>query len=254
VLTGAGGIDRGAPKPKRRLAATLLCAISSPASSLREGAVHQIARTTAGGSGFRQMATLMAVAFLALAPGSAPAQETGQPAAPTPGAQTPAPGGGQLGRTTTAPPPASEPGLEVRQFQDWAVRCGRPAEGAPEACEMVQQRLDEQGQTVLAVAVGKVPNAEIPGMLIILPLGIWLPPGVVLRVDGGEEISAEVARCERRGCQVELLLEPNVLTVLKSGREANVLFQIYDENGQPKVVGVPFSLLGFTAALDEVLA
>jgi invasion protein IalB len=215
--------------------------------------VHQIAHTTA--VGYRRMAALMAVALLALAPGSAPAQETGQPAAPTPGAQTPAPGGGtQLGRTTTAPPPASAPGLEVRQFQDWAVRCGRPAEGAPEACEMVQQRLDEQGQTVLAIAVGKVPNSGDPGMLIVLPLGIWLPPGVVLRVDGGEEVSARIERCERHGCQVELMLDPNVLTVLKSGREANVLFQIYGEDGQPKVVGVPFSLLGFTAALNEVMA
>jgi invasion protein IalB len=228
--------------------------------------LHQIARMTAVASGSRRMATLIAVALLALAPaGTAPAQETGtgQPAAPgagqpaTPGTgapQTAAPGGTALGRTTTAPPPPAEPGLEVRQFQDWAVRCGRRAEGGPEACEMVQQRLDEQGQTVLAVAVGKVPNTDDPGMLIILPLGIWLPPGVVLRVDGGDEVPARVERCERRGCQVELLLEPNVLTLLKSGREANVLFQIYDENGQPKVVGVPFSLLGFTAALNEVMA
>ena len=119
---------------------------------------------------------------------------------------------------------------------------------------MVQQRQDEQGQTVLAVAVGKVANTDNPGMLIILPLGIWLPPGVVLKVDGGEEIPVRIERCERRGCQVELLLEPKVLTILKSGREANVLFQIYDENGEPKVVGVPFSLLGFTAALDEIMA
>jgi invasion protein IalB len=159
-----------------------------------------------------------------------------------------------LGRTTTAPPPPSEPGLEVRQFQDWAVRCGRPAEDAPQTCEMVQQRLDEQGQTVLAIAVGRVPNTDDPGMLIILPLGIWLPPGVVLRVDGGEEVPARIERCERRGCQVELLLEPNILTLLRSGREANVLFQIYDETGEPTVVGVPFSLLGFTAALNEIMA
>jgi invasion protein IalB len=195
----------------------------------------------------------MAVALLALATaGVAAAQET--PAAPGTGAQTPARGGTQLGRTTTAPPPPSEPGLEVRQFQDWAVRCGPPAEGAPAACEMVQQRLDEQGQTVLAIAVGKVPNTDDPGMLIILPLGIWLPPGVVLQVDGGEEVPARIERCERRGCQVELLLETKVLTLLRSGREANVLFQIYDETGQPKVVGVPFSLLGFTAALNEIMA
>jgi invasion protein IalB len=245
--------------------------------------LHEIAPTTALGSGIRAIARLAAAALLVLAsagvataqqtqPGTgtqalppetglqAPAPATGQPqtpppqAQPSPQAQTPAPGRTQLGRTTTAPPPPSEPGLEVRQFQDWAVRCGRRAEGATQACEMVQQRLDEQGQTVLAIAVGKVPNTDDPGMLIILPLGIWLPPGVVLQVDGGEEIPARIERCERRGCQVELLLEPNVLTLLRAGREVNVLFQIYDENGEPNVVGVPFSLLGFTAALNEVMA
>ena len=206
--------------------------------------------------------TALCVAALLALPvgGDLQAQQTGPTGAPQTGptapqtgaAQTPAPAGTRLGRTTTAPPPASEPGLEVRQFQDWAVRCGRPAEGAAESCEMLQQRQDEQGQTVLAIAVGDVPNNDSPGMLIILPLGIWLPPGVVVKVDGGKEVPARIERCERRGCQVELLLEPEVLTVLKSGREANVLFQIYDQNGQPKVVGVPFSLLGFTAALEEI--
>ena len=82
---------------------------------------------------------------------------------------------------------------------------------------------------------------------------IWLPPGVIVKVDGGKEVPARFERCERRGCQVELLLKPEVLTILKAGREANVLFQIYDENGEPKLVGVPFSLLGFTAALNEVM-
>jgi invasion protein IalB len=221
-------------------------------------ALHQIAPRIAARvrSAAHGIAALCAAALLALpVDGELRAQQTGQTGAPqTGGAATPVPGGTQLGRTTTAPPPPSEPGLEVRQFQDWAVRCGAPAEGAPEACEMVQQRLDEQGQTVLAIAVGRVPNTDDPGMLIILPLGIWLPPGVVLRVDNGEEVPARVERCERRGCQVELLLEPKVLTLLRAGTEANVLFQIYDENGQPKVVGVPFSLLGFTAALNEVMA
>jgi invasion protein IalB len=217
--------------------------------------LHQIA-SRINGMAARGIAPLMAMALLTLAPGIAFAQETGQTGAPqTFGAPSGAPApGGQLGRTTTAPPPPAEPGLEVRQFQDWVVRCGQPAEGAPSACEMVQQRLDEQGQTVLAIAVGKVPNTNDPGMLIILPLGIWLRPGVVLQVDGGEEVPVPVERCERRGCQVELLLEANVLTLLKAGTEANVLFQIYDENGEPRVVGVPFSLLGFTAALNEIMA
>jgi invasion protein IalB len=218
--------------------------------------LHQIAPRIAAQvrSAAHAIAALCAAALLALpVDGDLQAQQTGPTGAPQTGAaQTPAPAGPRLGRTTTAPPPPSEPGLEVRQFQDWAVRCGRPAEGAAEACEMLQQRQDEQGQTVLAIAVGDVPNNDSPGMLIILPLGVWLPPGVVVKVDGGKEVPARIERCERRGCQVELLLKPEVLTVLKSGREANVLFQIYDQNGQPKVVGVPFSLLGFTAALEEI--
>jgi invasion protein IalB len=218
--------------------------------------LHQIAPRIAARvrSAAHAIAALCAAALLALpVDGDLQAQQTGPTGAPQTGAaQTPAPAGPRLGRTTTAPPPPSEPGLEVRQFQDWAVRCGRPAEGAAEACEMLQQRQDEQGQTVLAIAVGDVPNNDSPGMLIILPLGVWLPPGVVVKVDGGKEVPARIERCERRGCQVELLLEPEVLTVLKSGREANVLFQIYDQSGQPKVVGVPFSLLGFTAALEEI--
>jgi invasion protein IalB len=77
---------------------------------------------------------------------------------------------------------------------------------------------------------------------------------VVVKDDDGEEIPARVERCERRGCQVELLLEPEVLKLLKAGSEASVLFQIYDEKGEPRVVGVPFSLLGFTAALNAVMA
>jgi invasion protein IalB len=152
-----------------------------------------------------------------------------------------------------AAPPAA-PALETKEFQDWVVRCGPQVPGAPDTCEMVQQRQDEQGQTVLAVAVGKISESNEAGMLIILPLGIWLPPGVIVKVDGGEELPGRIERCERRGCQVELLLDPKALAVLKNGREANVLFHIYDEQGVPKVVGVPFSLLGFTAALNEVLA
>jgi invasion protein IalB len=202
----------------------------------------------------RGTAALCALALLALSPDSVVrAQETGTPQ--TGGAQTgaPAAGGTRLGRTTTAPPPASAPGLEVRQFQDWAVRCGQPARGGPEACEMVQQRQDEQGQIVLFIAVGKLPNTDNPGMLIILPLGIELPPGAALKVDEGEEVPAQIRRCVRAGCEVELLLEPAILARLKGGTEANVLFQIADEQGR-RTVGVPFSLLGFTAALNEVMA
>lgn len=215
----------------------------------------QIAPRTAGrlGSAGRGLAAFCAALLLTLGADSVVrAQGTGT--APQAGAAgAPAGGGTRLGKTTTAPPPPSAPGMEVKQFQDWAVRCGQIQEGSAEACEMLQQRLDDQGQTVLAIVVGKVPSSGKPGMLIILPLGIELPPGVALKVGQEDEVPARIRRCVRHGCEVELLLDANVLTLLKKGTEANVLFQIVGDQGQPRTVGVPFSLLGFTAALNEIM-
>ncbi len=62
-----------------------------------------------------------------------------------------------------------------------------------------------------------------------------------------------VQRCQRRGCEIELLLEPDLLGRLKAGRQATVLFHVEEPKGVQRVA-VPISLLGFTAALDEVLS
>ena len=168
--------------------------------------------------------------------------------------------------TQGEPPPASEaeapppgeaeapPALDLteRQFQDWVLRCGRSEQG-PEVCEMQQQTTDSEGRTIMAVAVGTVPGTSDVGLLIILPLGILLPPGVSLQIDGGAEVPLEVERCERQGCRIEKLVEPALLNRLKGGREAKVFFEAYDPEGELQRLGVPISLLGFTAALSEIV-
>jgi len=168
--------------------------------------------------------------------------------------------------TQGEPPPASEaeapppgeaeapPALDLteRQFQDWVLRCGRSEQG-PEVCEMQQQTTDSEGRTIMAVAVGTVPGTPDVGLLIILPLGILLPSGVSLQIDGGAEVPLEVERCERQGCRIERLVEPQLLNRLKAGREATVFFEAYDPEGELQRLGVPISLLGFTAALSEIM-
>ena len=163
------------------------------------------------------------------------------------------PGTGQAPPTQPTPGPQgaapSERVTRTEQHQDWLVRCGRP--GQSEVCEMVQQPVGENGEPVMAVAVGMVPGNPNPGMIILLPLGIALPPGVELRIDGGAEIETPVERCERQGCQVEMLLEPDLLTALRAGSSVTVDFHVHRQDGLQRV-RVPFSLLGFTAALAEV--
>ena len=145
-----------------------------------------------------------------------------------------------------------EVALTERQFQDWMVRCGRPDEQGPEVCEMQQQQVDNEDRTVMAVAVGEVPGTSDVGLLILLPLGILLPAGVTMQIDGGAAIPLQVERCERQGCRIERILEPDLLNRLKGGTKATVFFEAFDPQGERQRLGVPISLLGFTAALNEV--
>jgi invasion protein IalB len=144
--------------------------------------------------------------------------------------------------------------ITERQFTDWTVRCGRQSEQGPQVCGMQQQTTDKDGRTVMAVAVGTVPGDSKLGLLIVLPLGVLLPAGVTLQVDGGAEVPLQVDWCERQGCRIEMLLEPDLLNQLKGGREAKVFFEAIDPEGQRRRLGYPISLLGFVAALNEVMS
>lgn len=190
-----------------------------------------------------RLAAVAAAAALAVGVPLAYAQQS-QPAPAQPAPQQP--GAPQAG--------AAQPEVELseRQFQDWMVRCGRPDAQGPEVCEMQQQQVDSEDRTVMAVAVGRVPGTSNVGLLILLPLGILLPAGVTMQIDGGAEVPLQVERCEREGCRIERIVEPDLLNRLKAGTKATVFFQAVDPQGKRQRLGVPISLLGFTAALNEV--
>jgi len=155
----------------------------------------------------------------------------------------------------STPPPAtpSPPSRDGQEVQDWTLHCEPLEKVQPEFCEMRQRVVDQKGNRVLLAVVGRLPNLDTPGLLILLPLGIALPPGTFLAVDNGERQRVEVERCERQGCRVELLLKPELLAQLKAGTKATVSFHIYDHEGKRPQVDVPISLLGFSAALAEVM-
>lgn len=155
---------------------------------------------------------------------------------------------GQQGQQ--AAPGAAQSGTELdlreEKIQDWTLVCGSRGEGGPEQCEMRQQT-----DRVVAV-VGALPNRTEPGMLVFVPLGIILPAGVVLQVDGGAERTLQVQRCVPESCQVELVLEDDLLRMLKNGTQATFTYTVPDNQGQIQRVQGQLSLLGFTAALNQV--
>ena len=90
-------------------------------------------------------------------------------------------------------------------------------------------------------------------MLILMPLMIALPPGVFFKVDDGDRQRLELKMCAKEGCRVEVVLKPDLLAQLKAGTKATVIFYVYDRQGKEQEVDVPISLLGFSAALAEVM-
>jgi len=138
---------------------------------------------------------------------------------------------------------------DAQTFKDWRVRCEKPEGADEERCFLFQNVMLKKGkQQLLNIAVGYLQNMEHPVAVLTLPLGISLPPGVEFKVDGGEPMPLQVEHCLDRGCRVLLGLDDKLLAILKAGSQAQVTF--YD--GARRPIGVPVSLMGFTAGFNAL--
>ena len=83
----------------------------------------------------------------------------------------------------------------------------------------------------------------------VLPLGVDLRSGMVLRVDNYEEIKAPYLRCTNAGCDVQVELTAELVAQLKKGLKLQVGFRPF---GSSKTVVIDASLKGFTRAFDRL--
>ena len=134
----------------------------------------------------------------------------------------------------------------------WKVQCETPpaAEGqkAARQCGMVQTTQSEKNPkaTLTLVLVKTVANEKpIINMRVIAPIGVFLPTGVALEIDGSAVGRVPFTRCMPQVCMAFAEASPETLEKMKKGGEAN--FIIYEAPG----IGMPMklSLEGFSASL-----
>src|SRR5262249_23263122 len=138
---------------------------------------------------------------------------------------------------------------------DWKIQCEAvkanpqgqaPAEPAKQ-CAMVQTGRSEKnaklGLTTVFVR-GKQNGKEITMMRILAPIGVYLPTGVALEVDGGAVGRIPFMRCLPQICVAFGEAGDQTLDKFRKGTAAN--FIIYEAPG----IGMPIkiSLNGFAAA------
>ena len=139
--------------------------------------------------------------------------------------------------------------LTERKFGAWTVRCELSADNKARDCILMQNLVLKSGrQTVLQFAIGYAPTDGNPTLLLSLPLGISLPPGVTLKIDKGEPFNFPVERCEPDACRAGLKLRQATIDLLSNAKQLTIIF--HDHARQP--IEVPLSLEGFRDGFEAL--
>jgi len=135
------------------------------------------------------------------------------------------------------------------QNGDWQTVCKPPPPGAKdEVCALVQSVTAEDRNNVgLTVYFQKFSNGTRV-LRVFAPLGILLPPGLGLKVDGRDIGNAPFLRCHSFACYAQVVADDNLVDSLSKGQ--NAIFIIFQTEEQG--IGIPISLAGFAGGLKTL--
>jgi invasion protein IalB len=135
------------------------------------------------------------------------------------------------------------------RYGDWELRCDTPPGAQNEQCVVMQYVTAEDRENVgLSVVVMKTADKEARILRVLAPLGVLLPKGLGLRIDGADMGTAGFLKCVQNGCFSEVLLDDELIGKLRDGKEAMFIIFTTPEEG----IGVPISLNGFGEGYDAL--
>jgi invasion protein IalB len=137
---------------------------------------------------------------------------------------------------------AAQTGTVRSSHGAWNILCDTPAGAKSEQCALVQNVVAEDRPEVgLSVVVLKTADNKAKILRVLAPLGVLLPNGLGLNVDGKDMGRAYFVRCFQDGCYAEVILEDTLIKTLQSGTSATfIVFQTPEEG-----IGIPVDLKGF---------
>lgn len=139
--------------------------------------------------------------------------------------------------------PAFAQGTVRGEYGDWQMSCDTPPGASFEQCAIIQNVMAEDQPNVgLSVIVLRTADREARLLRVLAPLGVLLPNGLGLNVDGTDMGRVAFVRCLPNGCVAEVELDDDLIDVLSNGESAIfVVFKTPEEG-----VGIPVSLEGFS--------
>ena len=131
----------------------------------------------------------------------------------------------------------------------WSILCDTPAGAKSEQCALIQNVVAaDRPEMGLSVVVLKTADNKAKILRVLAPLGVLLPNGLGLNVDGKDIGRAYFVRCFEDGCYAEVILEDQLVQTLKTGKAATfIVFQTPEEG-----IGIPVELNGFGEGFDAL--
>lgn len=133
-------------------------------------------------------------------------------------------------------------GVVTAQYGDWQMSCDTPPGASTQQCAIIQNvTAEDQPNVGLSVIVLKTADQKARLLRVLAPLGVLLPNGLGLNVDGKDMGRVAFVRCLPNGCVAEVAMDDALINTLSTGKSAIfVVFKTPEEG-----IGIPVSLKGF---------
>ncbi|WP_417668537.1 invasion associated locus B family protein [Roseibium sp.] len=132
------------------------------------------------------------------------------------------------------------------QDSPWVKVCNVDPKVNKEICLITQELRTNTGQFLSSVAIREIDGEARKTLLIAVPTGMLIQPGLRVQIDGGKQVQAKYGICFPNACYSELVIDDAFITSMKQGGKL-VLTTL---NQQAKAIPLELTLIGFTKVYD----
>lgn len=131
----------------------------------------------------------------------------------------------------------------------WRSHCNSASRQTVPEC-MVEQTaiLGKTGQMLASVSVRVPPSGSQPVMMVQVPVGLFLPAGINVRIDEQPPLQLVIQTCDLKGCYAGSPISADMLKAMKAGKQLGVEFQ----NLSKQAITVPLTLTQFAEAYRSI--
>lgn len=134
----------------------------------------------------------------------------------------------------------------LTELLDWIKICNNDPKSKKDVCIVNQELRTDNGQFLASVAIREISGEQRKVLLIAVPPGMLIQPGLRVQVDNGKQEQAKYSICFPNACYAEMVISDATIASYKKGTDL-VLTTL---NQAAKPVTFPISLKGFTKIYD----